>query len=42
MDLQNPACRKQAINDLSGLLKDDWDGIDLAEFLNYWWSCRCA
>jgi hypothetical protein len=32
MDLQNPACMNQAINDLSGLLKDDWDGIDIAEF----------
>jgi hypothetical protein len=32
MDLQNPACMKQALNDLSGLLKDDWDGIDIAEF----------
>jgi hypothetical protein len=32
MDLQNPACVKQALNDLSGLLKDDWDGIDIAEF----------
>ena len=32
MDLQNPECMKQALNDLSGLLKDDWDGIDIAEF----------
>jgi|CZKP01.1.fsa_nt_gi hypothetical protein len=32
MDLQNPACMKRALNDLSGLLKDDWDGIDIAEF----------
>jgi hypothetical protein len=32
MDLQNPACMKQAVNDLSDLLKDDWDGIDIAEF----------
>jgi len=32
MDLQNPLCMNQAIKDLSGLLKDDWDGIDIAEF----------
>ena len=32
MDLQNPACMNKALNDLSGLLKDDWDGIDIAEF----------
>ena len=32
MDLQNPACMKKALNDLSDLLKDDWDGIDIAEF----------
>ena len=32
MDLQNPACMKSAINDLSTLLKEDFDGIDIAEF----------
>jgi hypothetical protein len=32
MDLQNPACMKQALTDLSALIKDDWDGIDIAEF----------
>ncbi|MDR3666904.1 MAG: hypothetical protein P4L35_08685, partial [Ignavibacteriaceae bacterium] len=32
MDLQNPACMKKALDDLSGLMKDDWDGIDIAEF----------
>jgi hypothetical protein len=32
MDLQNPDCMKQALNDLSFLLKADWDGIDIAEF----------
>lgn len=32
MDLQNPACMNQALKDLSTLLKDDWDGIDIAEF----------
>ena len=32
MDLQNPACMNQALNDLSNLMKDDWDGIDIAEF----------
>ncbi len=32
MDLQNPACMKKAMNDLISLLKDDWDGVDIAEF----------
>lgn len=32
MDLQNPECMKSALNGLSTLLKDDWDGIDIAEF----------
>jgi hypothetical protein len=32
MDLQNPACMKQALTDLSNLLKENWDGIDIAEF----------
>jgi len=32
MDLQNPDCLNAALNDLSDLLKEDWDGIDIAEF----------
>jgi hypothetical protein len=32
MDLQNPECMKGALSDLTNLLKDDWDGIDIAEF----------
>jgi hypothetical protein len=32
MDLQNPACMKGALTDLSVSLKDDWDGVDIAEF----------
>jgi hypothetical protein len=32
MDLQNPDCMKKAMTDLINLLKDDWDGIDIAEF----------
>jgi hypothetical protein len=32
MDLQNPDCMNAALNDLAGLLKEDWDGIDIAEF----------
>jgi hypothetical protein len=32
MDLQNPNCMKRALNDLVNLLKDDWDGVDIAEF----------
>jgi hypothetical protein len=32
MDLQNPECMKQALTDLSVLMEDDWDGIDIAEF----------
>ncbi|MDR3611370.1 MAG: hypothetical protein P4L27_12460 [Ignavibacteriaceae bacterium] len=32
MDLQNPSCMKSALKDLTSLLKDDWDGIDIAEF----------
>lgn len=32
MDLQNPDCLNAALNDLSGLLREDWDGIDIAEF----------
>lgn len=32
MDLQNPDCMSGALNDLKKLLKDDWDGIDIAEF----------
>ncbi len=32
MDLQNPDCLNAALSDLSDLLKDDWDGIDIAEF----------
>jgi len=32
MDLQNPDCLNATLNDLSHLLKEDWDGIDIAEF----------
>jgi len=32
MDLQNPDCLNAALNDLSVLLKEDWDGVDIAEF----------
>jgi len=32
MDLQNPECLKTALNDLELLLKEDWDGVDVAEF----------
>ena len=32
MDLQNPDCLNAALNDLSLLLKEDWDGVDIAEF----------
>lgn len=32
MDLQNPDCMRAALEDLSGLLRLDWDGIDIAEF----------
>jgi hypothetical protein len=32
MDLQNPDCLLAALNNLGNLLKDDWDGIDIAEF----------
>ena len=32
MDLQNPDCMKLAMGDLTNLLKDDWDGVDIAEF----------
>ena len=32
MDLQNPACMKQTTTDLINLLKEDWDGVDIAEF----------
>ena len=32
MDLQNPDCLNAALNHLSDLLKEDWDGIDIAEF----------
>ena len=32
MDLQNPNCLNAALNDLSLLLKEDWDGVDIAEF----------
>ena len=32
MDLQNPDCMKAALDDLSGQLQLDWDGIDIAEF----------
>jgi hypothetical protein len=32
MDLQNPECMTGALNDLKKLLRDDWDGIDIAEF----------
>ena len=32
MDFQNPLCFRTAMNDLSLLLENDWDGIDIAEF----------
>ncbi|MCX6134374.1 MAG: hypothetical protein NTU47_11225 [Ignavibacteriales bacterium] len=32
MDLQNPDCLTTALRDLSSLLKEDWDGVDIAEF----------
>ncbi len=32
MDLQNPDCLNAALNDLAVQLKEDWDGIDIAEF----------
>ena len=32
MDLQNPDCMQAASRDLTGLLQEDWDGIDVAEF----------
>jgi hypothetical protein len=32
MDLQNPECLKTAMGDLAILLKEDWDGVDIAEF----------
>ena len=32
MDLQNPECLNAALSDLSQLLKQDWDGVDIAEF----------
>ncbi len=32
MDLQKPECLKTALNDLELLLKEDWDGVDVAEF----------
>jgi hypothetical protein len=32
MDFQNPLCFRTAMDDLSLLLENDWDGIDIAEF----------
>ena len=32
MDLQNPECLETALRDLAVLLKEDWDGVDIAEF----------
>ena len=32
MDLQNPDCMEAALNELSGFLRADWDGVDVAEF----------
>jgi hypothetical protein len=32
MDLQNTDCMKMALGNFIDLLKDDWDGIDIAEF----------
>jgi hypothetical protein len=32
MDFQNPLCMNTAMDDLSLLLENDWDGIDIAEF----------
>jgi hypothetical protein len=32
MDFQNQDCLQAAMNDLSLLLENDWDGIDIAEF----------
>jgi hypothetical protein len=32
MDFQNPLCLQAAMDDLSLLLENDWDGIDIAEF----------
>lgn len=32
MDFQNPLCLQAALDDLSLLLENDWDGIDIAEF----------
>ncbi len=30
--LQNPDCLRTALDDLAVLLKEDWDGVDIAEF----------
>ncbi len=32
MDFQNQDCRRAALDDLGQLMRDDWDGIDMAEF----------
>lgn len=32
MDLQNPDCLNAALHELADLLKEDWDGVDIAEF----------
>lgn len=32
MDLQNPECMARAMADLDSLLREDWDGVDVAEF----------
>lgn len=32
MDLLNPECLGTVLNDLAVLLKEDWDGVDIAEF----------
>ena len=32
MDLQNPDCLHAAFQNLTRLLQDDWDGVDIAEF----------